>query len=73
MLDLDLWFRQQLWLQLWKGPGGGLHILVDWRDRSSRPADDHGTRGSHGPRGPIWGFLHIPAKTPILGLFAAAN
>jgi hypothetical protein len=21
MLNLDLWFRQQLWLQLWKGPG----------------------------------------------------
>ena len=21
MLDLDLWFRQQFWLQLWKGPG----------------------------------------------------
>jgi hypothetical protein len=21
MLSLDLWFRQQLWLQLWKGPG----------------------------------------------------
>src|SRR6266446_1264866 len=21
MLNLDLWFRRQLWLQLWKGPG----------------------------------------------------
>jgi hypothetical protein len=21
MLNLDLWFRQQLWLLLWKGPG----------------------------------------------------
>jgi hypothetical protein len=21
VLSLDLWFRQQLWLQLWKGPG----------------------------------------------------
>ena len=21
MLNLDLWFRQQLWLQFWKGPG----------------------------------------------------
>jgi hypothetical protein len=21
MLNLDLWFRQQLWLQVWKGPG----------------------------------------------------